>query len=952
MHAQTRTQKTRRHPARLGATALSTATHALLTALFSALLSACGGSGAPSAPPATAAAPEHVLITGRAVDGPLAGATACYDLNDNGSCDAAEPTSNPTAADGSFSIAVAPANAGRHAVVVDVPASAIDADTGAAVGTSFTLRAPATATLGSHAVFVSPLTTLVHAHMLATGQTLIEASTLVQQQAGTGFSPLADFTQDTSDAARQTARLARLVQLTANEQHAQLAAVTGTAAGDGTAVSADDVAREVQASLVAGLHALAGALIDPVLANASGGALQTLLASAARQLAQQLDVTAASVRMASTMRRLAEPPVPATPVAIAALRTLRYTDANNWMYRMHHSSAADSVVDANGYVRFYDWTLESTLNPTSGQAVVLGAVQTPSTTVATHWNGSAWVTRAANGRYLSRLRDAQGRSDYNFGDSFEIGNGIRRVEDISGQNLQDVVRTKIRRFPGSSNGVAFANWGPSNLALYGNATFPTGSHLIYQTTSASSTAINYANLASNQVLGYNAAVSAGGDARSTPTLACADGQQNAVTTAVVTLEAMVALFRGTPCTFNQAGTAPNQSLPADEAWGFSTLNVGDLSNTNSLPANTGNFYTTAASVRLSFAANGNRATFWRCYRRASNNSPRNCSVLGLGTWSIQTLGDARVLRFSVAPALAQRLGYARHFVERGGRIYYGGKSALGATTTDLRLNLAAANAVFHQLGLPRTKPITEPGSATGARAATLATLQGAWGIADATSANVLRFGPNGRFFLAEASPFNGFFREQSGAELGWFDVDPTGGYYSTLLEVDSNLTAGTSHPQPAEMFQPIRITPTTISGGTGADTFVFNRLETSASATSLVGMWGFGSATDLSVLHLVFFSNGRFMLITHRADPQCLGVNQCPPGVEFSEYSYNVATATLTVFNMIYDTNGCEGAFETCAAGNRLPSNQVGIVIAADGQTALLTDNQGVQTTLYRIPAQ
>ena len=121
-------------------------------------------------------------------------------------------------------------------------------------------------------------------------------------------------------------------------------------------------------------------------------------------------------------------------------------------------------------------------------------------------------------------------------------------------------------------------------------------------------------------------------------------------------------------------------------------------------------------MRLSFAANGNRATFWRCYRRTSNNSPRNCSVLGLATWSIQTLGDGRVLSFSVAPALAQRLNSARHFVERGGRVYFGSKSPVGATTTDVRLNLAAANAVFHQLGLPRVKPITEPGTATGARA--------------------------------------------------------------------------------------------------------------------------------------------------------------------------------------------------------------------------------------------
>jgi len=58
---------------------------------------------------------------------------------------------------------------------------------------------------------------------------------------------------------------------------------------------------------------------------------------------------------------------------------------------------------------------------------------------------------------------------------------------------------------------------------------------------------------------------------------------------------------------------------------------------------------------VAFAASGNRATFYRCYRRASDGSPRSCSRLGLGTWAIQTLGDGRVMSFSVQPALAQKL---------------------------------------------------------------------------------------------------------------------------------------------------------------------------------------------------------------------------------------------------------------------------------------------------------
>ena len=98
------------------------------------LLAACGGSNDDD----DAATPSSFTITGKAVDGPLQGVTACYDLNDNKDCDAGEPTSAVTGADGSFSIAgIAPADVGKHLVLVDVPANAIDADTGAAVGRDF-----------------------------------------------------------------------------------------------------------------------------------------------------------------------------------------------------------------------------------------------------------------------------------------------------------------------------------------------------------------------------------------------------------------------------------------------------------------------------------------------------------------------------------------------------------------------------------------------------------------------------------------------------------------------------------------------------------------------------------------------------------------------------------------------------------------------------------------------
>ncbi|MDO9074182.1 MAG: hypothetical protein Q7U73_13050 [Rubrivivax sp.] len=311
------------------------------------------------------------------------------------------------------------------------------------------------------------------------------------------------------------------------------------------------------------------------------------------------------------------------------------------------------------------------------------------------------------------------------------------------------------------------------------------------------------------------------------------------------------------------------------------------------------------------------------------------------------------MSFSVQPALAQKLGYARVFVERGGRVYYGYKNPAGSVSTDIRLNMTAANAVLQQLGLPRIQPVTQPGTATGARAAALATLQGVWGGADAggTEANLFRFGADGRFFMAEAKPFLPVTREQSGAELGWFDYDPATQRFATALEVDSNLTSGTSHPDGNE--PPLTISATAISSGGST---VATRLQTVTTATSLVGLWALDSPTDPSVEHLAFFANGRMMMVHHKGDPGgCLAFNECPPGVEFASYTFDPVTGEMRAFGVLYDTNGCTGLFDNCptavAQGAVNTENILLLTMAPGGQTATFLDGT-VTRTLYRIAPQ
>lgn len=894
------------------------------------LLAACGGGSKPAA--------DAVAIAGRAVDGPLQGAFACYDHNDNHACDSGEPRSAATAADGSFTLAVPRAEAGRHAVVVEVPAEAIDADTGAPVGQAFVMRAPATGNAEAHSVFVSPLTTLVHAQVVHGGVSLGAAEQWVREQAGLAVSPLADFTAAGTAEARQAAQVARLVQLSANTQQRGLAGLVGTPDRNGGTISAAALERELLVHQLGQLPLVAGTVAEPALQAASGAALEALLQERAATLAAESGLTPELLRTLAGMQRLAEPPPANPPVALASFRTLRYVDADNWSYRYNPSSAADATPDANNRVRFHDVRVASA-PPTSASAPLPGNVRSWSGSVLRsragdlHWNGNAWVGCTLTDRFDSTVRDALGRNSSDFCNGRETSNAQRRLEDIAGQTIASVVADKIRSFPGGSSGNTYANWGPANLGLYGSATFPPGSLLDYRTSQVLATAPAYDVAVANQVSLFSAAVAAGGDFRTNTSLACGNPSLNSVTAAASTLEEVIGRARGQPCLFNQAGGTPNFSLNPNEAWDYATIGVGNLANALAQPIGTGNFYTTQARFRVAFSGS-NRVLFYRCHVQASDGSTRNCSLIGLGTWSIQALGDARVLSYSVAPALAQRLGYAQQLVERGGRVYYGFKNPVGVINTEVRLNLTAGNAVLRQLGLPPMRPVTQPGTGSGARAATLATLQGVWGSNDTGNATVFRFGPDGRFFMAEAKAFLPTPREQSGAELGWFDLDPATGQVSTLLEVDSNLSSGTSHP--ADNDPPLTVSADLISNGTG---FSLGRLATTGGA--LVGLWARNSATDLATEHLAFFANGRVMQVQHRdaSDPSC-----GPPGVEYAQYSYLAGQQTVIFTSPQYDTNGCGGLFDST---NFQTTASFTLVLAADGQSFTAGGD-----TWFRIPVR
>lgn len=684
-------------------------------AVMAAALSACGGSDSPVEPPVSTSPPSAavpapppaspppppapppvgtVAISGVVVDGPLRGATACYDLNNNGACDTGEPASAPTDANGSYTLNVASASAGAHAVVANVPASAVDATTGVPIGFALTLRAPATGTAGAQTVFVSPLTTMVQSHIDVTGASLATSTSAIQAQTGLASSPLADFTGSTAQA-QEAALMARLIVLTVKELVATMAPQLGQPGAGGGAVTRSIIDNASLGAVRGALPALAAVLSDPTVRGAPD--TQAALTTAARQLvAAQPSLDAAQALAAASVAN--QPLLPVVAGASATLRSFTYTNVNQWKYGANLSSAADNIPDANGL----------TLFNIVYRASVAGVIDTwasssdPLRRGDRHWNGSSWVDCPLSFRSNASQRDSNGRVAYNYCDGRELGVSLATFEDVAGQSISEVVRTKLRVFHGQDAGVPYAAWGPADLTAFGSATFPANARLVRQVTTPTEAALIYIPTSVVRTQGTPAA--AGGDGRANASLPCNQAYLGTLTTFNVTsLSQLVATNPGVPCNVNLQTDANGSSLDPNLFWGSTSVNLGVATGAATRPAGTQNFFTTNFELRVAFGG-GDAVTYLRCYQRASNGSSRNCEVIGRGTYSVQTLGDANVMSFNNPPALVQSLSYKRVFVERGGIVYFGFQSDVGVSRNTLRLNLQAANAVLAPLGIAPLVP--------------------------------------------------------------------------------------------------------------------------------------------------------------------------------------------------------------------------------------------------------
>lgn len=616
---------------------------ALAFACAAALLQACGGSDDDTPPPA---APAQIF--GVVADGPLQGATACYDLNDNGACDTGEPGAT-TDADGKYSFSVDASAAGKHAVVAQVPATAIDKDTGAAIGAAIVLVSPPSGTSGAQSVFVSPLTTVV-AHTAAdNGITVAEASTRVQTQLELTVSPLADFTA--ANASADLGAAARSV--------GKVMVDTAKLAADAN-VPAAQAAKLVREAASTQLPVLAVALQSSA---GSGATLAQRIAAAARAVSTQLNLSPTTV--AQVAAAVSQPSVAGDAAGpFVSVRRFTYTDANNYSYQLFTGDS--SQTDASGA-----WLAhEPRANVVNGEAIAFSRNQL-------YWTGAEW-NNCDNGfavvKTVAQTAALPQRSTYCGGSKSE---GRTVWEDISGKTLREVI-ARMRAYPlrdavGSTTDASGlpVNWGPNPALLPAEATFPAGSR--YNTRRITSD------------IGSTDRVEIG----VRPTIRYADG------------------------VFRQARTLEDLSLMGGNlAEAGTTVSFQNSMFVDDVPLDSQPDSTLEAFKRWRLALDvaGLKARFYRCDVVKATNTSQACEAAGEASLAVATQGGIRLLRVAAGypVELKVRLQRQRFWAEHVGTVFRG-TTDLEHSRNDQRLNKPAWDAVRTALGIAeQVEPVATP----------------------------------------------------------------------------------------------------------------------------------------------------------------------------------------------------------------------------------------------------
>ncbi len=616
--------------------------HPTLAALCAsvALLAACGGK---SDPPAEAPPPPApVTLSGVVADGPLGGVTVCYDLNDNATCDASEPTSAASDADGKFTVDVAAADAGLHGLVAVVPATAVDKDTGTALGTACTLRVPAGS---STTPFISPLTTLVADTAAAQGLSTADAEAAVKTQLGLTNSPLANFVSAGDTQAGTFARTVNTVIIEVSKL------------ADAAGVSAEAKKALLASVTTSDLKALA------TLINSAGAGTPAQVAAAVTQsVLADRNLSATTVADQAKFAVDAATPVAAAPPGpFVSVRRFTYADANNYQYQVF---VGDSTPGTDG-----------TFAAGEARANLVAGVNQPFNRNQVYWHKTLnrWEVcdRQWQVAITTPAQPASGATPAKPQQSVFCGASVSRSKigeyDVTGQKMADVVAairaSTLPDVPGFDTDAAGlpTKWGP-DPALLGTDVFPPGSKFTKREQAGE--------------VGETERYSLTDKPRVIPASGSGTYRQAAT---FDDFKRMSGNLVNTAAVVSNLNSIFLDDLPAVQA--DATLSQ-------------------IKRYRAAFDPAGTAVRYFACDVLASADTSQNCAALGDGITSIETHGDSRVLSFETGyPAiLTTTHGRKRLFVERSG-VVFGGNVDLQRTRYQQRPNTTAWNALRTKLGI-------------------------------------------------------------------------------------------------------------------------------------------------------------------------------------------------------------------------------------------------------------
>jgi trimeric autotransporter adhesin len=625
---------------------------ALSIALTGAVLTlgGCGGGGGGSSTPPATTPPvtqtPPVALSGVVADGLIQGATVCYDLNANGVCDAGVDifSASATGPSGAYSLSVPVAQAGKHAIVAMVPVGAVDSDTGP-VTVAYGMKAPAQVDT-SLPVFVSPITTIVQDLMVASGATDPTAAIAqVKTQLGMTISPLDNFIALKATGSTDAARAGTIAQvITAIKQ--QVATTAATAPAPPTAAATNVL---ITAVVLNNLSNIAASVTTQ-----STSAPTAIATSVVASVGLTTATVATQAQIATTIATAPPPAVSMTPASFVTLRDFRYTDANNWSYRVF---TGDDVLQADGFKYSNDVRKQ-----------LVGGVDKAFNRNNAYFNTTtnAWYACPSDGYLAIRYTDPTAAGDNNSLYCHTYAASTHRAaEDIAGQTIGSVV-DKIR----ASGLPGYNTWGLPSAALASSiATFPVGSKLSYFVGTDSSTPDGQSFPDKVRVMKDS----------TKPFLAWPFAAQ---------LDEMVRFYPG-----NYNGATPN---------GGNSDGIGDIPD----PTVTDTTLQQLKHFRVAYQATSptaGNARFFQCRRNAASTGNTNANCIGANgqvvldtTYTIETKADARVLRFAAFPTEVEAYRkFRRIYVERAGAVFYGFKDIMQTVTT-VRMNQPAWDALRAQ----------------------------------------------------------------------------------------------------------------------------------------------------------------------------------------------------------------------------------------------------------------